>query len=230
MKLFVRTCLFLFLLALPLAAAAPEREDFLLLILRAGGFFGWCIFACSVIGVGLLLEHAFSISRRKLLRNDDAVQLRQLLLTGDAVVAREFCSTRQGLIPAAIGAALARAGQGREAMERAAGERLDEESVRLHAKIGWVALLANLSPLLGLLGTVSGMLWSFGVIEQMTNPAPADLAGGIKEALVTTLLGLCVAIPLTVGFFFFRDRIVALGLDASSEVAMLLDDFCANQD
>lgn len=214
-------------MASPLCAAAPERESFVAMCLRAGGFFGWCILACSVIGLGLLLEHAFSISRRRLLRAGDAAELRALVLAGDTDQARAFCASHQGLIPAAMGAALARGKQGRESMERAASERMEEDSVRLHARIGWVALLANLSPLLGLLGTVSGMLWSFGVIESMTNPAPSDLAGGIKEALVTTLLGLCVAIPLTIGFFFFRDRIVMMGLDANTAVSALIDDICA---
>lgn len=202
---------------------AVEREGLVMLILRAGGFFGWVIIACSVIGLGLMIEHSLALARKKLLPHDEAENLRNLLSGGRQEEARVLCSERRGLVALAVGAALARRNHGREAMETAASERLEEESVRLHARIGWVALIANLAPLLGLLGTVSGMLWSFGVIEHMANPAPADLAGGIKEALVTTLLGLSVAVPLTVGWYFFRDRITEHVLDAGRTSAELIE-------
>ncbi len=201
----------------------PEREGLVMLILRAGGFFGWVIIACSVLGLGLMLEHSLALARKKLLPQDEAERLRELLAAGQVQEARDACSGRRGLVSVAVGAALARRNHGRAAMESAASERLEEESVRLHARIGWVALIANLAPLLGLLGTVSGMLWSFGVIEHMANPAPADLAGGIKEALVTTLLGLSVAVPLTVGWYFFRDRITEHVLDAGRTAEELLE-------
>jgi biopolymer transport protein ExbB len=200
-----------------------ERESLVMLIVRAGGFFGWVILGCSVIGLGLMLEHMFSLARAKLNPQHEEQSLRELLGAGNIEDAQLFCRGKRGLVAHAVGAGLARRAHGRVAMETAASERLEEESVRLHARIGWVALIANLAPLLGLLGTVSGMLWSFGVIEHMANPAPADLAGGIKEALVTTLLGLTVAVPLTVGWYFFRDRITGHVLDAGRTTENLLD-------
>jgi biopolymer transport protein ExbB len=69
------------------------------------------------------------------------------------------------------------------------------------------------------------MLKSFGVIERSVSPNPADLAGGIKEALVTTLLGLVVAVPVMVGFFFFRNRVVKTVLEISAITEDMLDRF-----
>ena len=69
------------------------------------------------------------------------------------------------------------------------------------------------------------MLKSFGIIEKTTNPNPSDLAGGIKEALVTTMLGLVVAVPVMVGFFFFRNRVVRIVLEITAISEDLLDRF-----
>ncbi len=112
-----------------------------------------------------------------------------------------------------------------ESMEQAASDVAEEEAIRLSQKISWTSLLATISPLLGLLGTVSGMLGSFGIIERTTNPTPAQLGGGIKEALVTTLLGLVVAIPLSVGFFYFKNKVVKIVLEVGAIWEDLLDRF-----
>ena len=94
----------------------------------------------------------------------------------------------------------------RDDIEKAMEESLMEVLPRLEKRTHYLATFANIATLLGLLGTVSGMLRAFGVIERETNPDPSKLAGGIKEALVTTMLGLTVAVPVMVGFFFFRNH------------------------
>lgn len=214
------------LLAIPaLAQGAAQEESFLALTLRAGGWIGWVIIALSVIGVALMVEHAVNISREKLAPQESIQTLEELLEAGDTTAAYEYCEQNPNYLTNMMAAALPKAQHGFESMEQAAGDVNDEEAIKLHAKISWISLIGNISPLLGLLGTVSGMLASFGVIEKEAAPSPAKLAGGIKEALITTMLGLVVAVPMIVAFFFFRNRVVRIVLEITAIAEDMLDRF-----
>ena len=102
----------------------------------------------------------------------------------------------------------------------------DEESVKLHQKIGWLPLIANIAPMMGLLGTVSGMVTAFNEIASSGGQAsPADLAKGISEALLTTLFGLLVAIPVSATFAFLRNRMVKTIIELGAIVEDLFERF-----
>ena len=93
-------------------------------------------------------------------------------------------------MPRVAGAGVAKIGHSFSVIEQSISEMGDEESIRLHQKIGWLSLIANIAPMMGLLGTVSGMVKAFNEIASSGGQAnPADLAKGISEALLTTLLG-----------------------------------------
>jgi biopolymer transport protein ExbB len=94
-------------------------------------------------------------------------------------------------------------------VKEAIEERGSRESVILEKNVGMLSTIANLSPLLGLLGTVSGMIKTFKVVSQGSGN-PALLAGGIAEALITTAAGLCVAIPVLVGYRYLKNRAESL--------------------
>ena len=107
-------------------------------------------------------------------------------------------------------------------MQDAAGERTS----RLYRKIEWLNLLGNVAPMLGLLGTVWGMIVAFGEIEAKGGKAnPEDLAGGIMVALVSTFAGLVVAIPALAGYGIFRSRIEQMAMEASLVAEELLANF-----
>jgi len=221
---------FLVVAAIPLVAqdapaGPPAEETMLQLIFRAGGAFGWIIIFCSVCGLALLIEHTINITRDKSAPPEVIATLEQHLDNNDVQGAYEFCEQNPGHLTNIMAAALPKAPHGFESMEQAAADVAEEEAIRLSQKISWCALLSTISPLLGLLGTVSGMLASFGIIERTTNPTPAQLGGGIKEALVTTLLGLVVAIPLSVGFFYFKNKVVKIVLEVGAIWEDLLDRF-----
>ena len=96
-----------------------------------------------------------------------------------------------------------------------------EESVKLYQKIGWLSLISAIAPMMGLFGTVTGMFRTFGAIAAAGGSvSPAQLAGGIKAALVTTMLGLTVAIPVGIAFFVMRNRVIR----TSTEVNALTED------
>lgn len=207
------------------AAAADQGESLLSLIFRAGGVIGYICIGLSVVGLALIIEHAISVSRDKLAPPEVIEQIEEYLDQQDVNGAYEFCEQNPGYLTNVMVAALPKAQHGFDSMEQAASDVGDEEAIKLHAKISWLSLIGNIAPLLGLLGTVSGMLAAFGVIEKTVNPNPSDLAKGIKEALVTTMLGLVVAVPVMVGFFFFRNRVVKIVLEITAITEDLLDRF-----
>src|SRR5262249_53423234 len=90
----------------------------------------------------------------------------------------------------------------------------EEENMKLEHRLSYIALIGTISPMVGLLGTVDGMVRSFTVIATATSaPSPAELADGISTALVTTLVGLWLAIPAIAAFNILRNRIARLVLE-----------------
>jgi len=107
-------------------------------------------------------------------------------------------------------AGLKNAGRGMWLVKEAIEEMGGREGVILEKHVGILSTIANLTPLLGLLGTVSGMIKTFNVISLQGVGNPALLAGGISEALITTATGLCVAIPTLVCYRILKDKAEAL--------------------
>jgi biopolymer transport protein ExbB len=97
-----------------------------------------------------------------------------------------------------------------------------EETFRLQSKISYLSLLGNIAPLLGLLGTVTGMISSFQVIETLKAPTPKDLAGGVYESLVNTTMGLFIAIVFLVLYFIFKNKVTKLCLALNVEAVDVL--------
>jgi biopolymer transport protein ExbB len=90
-----------------------------------------------------------------------------------------------------------------------------EEGFKINARISNLSLIGNVGPLLGLLGTVTGMISSFQTIEKLAAPTPADLASGVYESLVNTTLGLSLSIIFLVSFFFLKNQATKITLTAN---------------
>jgi biopolymer transport protein ExbB len=104
------------------------------------------------------------------------------------------------------------------------------EANKLHQKVGYLSMIAAISPMLGLFGTVAGMITTFAEIAgATTQPKPADLARGIFQALVTTYEGLVVAIPMTVVFVVFRNRVINIILEVGTISEELMSRFKVKQ-
>jgi len=111
---------------------------------------------------------------------------------------------------------------GRDHVEDAMAEFTTKESRGYMTWIGYFSILAQVSPMIGLLGTVSGMIKAFAKLQQEGGANPESLAGNISEALVTTATGLIVAIPALFGYFFFKNKLTRLIADShSAETDML---------
>jgi biopolymer transport protein ExbB len=119
--------------------------------------------------------------------------------------------------------ALRNAGLGREAVKEAVQEVGRREAAQLERYVGILGTVANVAPLLGLLGTVSGMIKAFTVISVQGVGNPASLAGGISEALITTAAGLTVAIPAFVAYRFFLGKVDRLILELEQYAIHFVD-------
>ena len=111
-------------------------------------------------------------------------------------------------------------------IEKSIEEMEDEETVKLQQKIGYLSLIGNIAPMMGLFGTVSGMIEAFETIAKMgAAVTPSDLASGISTALVTTFLGLFVAIPTMIAYFFFRNKVIRVSIEIAAIADDLVDRF-----
>jgi len=181
---------------------------------KKGGIIGWTIVFLSMAAVALAVEHAISIRRSALMPMSAVLQMRALIKKRDFADLRDFCEENRSFIAKVIGAAVAEPRAKYEDVEDAMIEAGSDASARLYRKIEYLSLIGNVSPMLGLLGTVVGMIQSFNTIERTGGFAkPAELAGGISKALITTCLGLIVAIPTLVVYVYFRNKIEQLSAE-----------------
>ncbi len=211
------------------SAAAQEtaepRLTGVMLFIQGGGTIGYIILLCSIVGLALGIEAGITITRKKLAPPEVVDQLRAHIENKDFQAAFDLCEQNPCYVTNVMHAALPKVEHGFEKMEEAAGGVAEEEAVRLHTKISWMGLIGSVAPLLGLFGTVQGMIVAFETIEMTAAPKPSELAVGIKVALVTTFQGLMVAIPVTVLFFYFRNKVVGIVLDMSAIIEDLLEPF-----
>jgi len=175
-----------------------------------GGVFMYPILLCSVIALAIFLERLW-VSRRSHVLPGEFIQNVEALLRKNKVAEALFlCQGHPSSIARVFLGGLKNTGRGMWLVKEGIEEMGSREAVTLERHVGALATIANLTPLLGLLGTVSGMIKTFNVISVQGVGNPAPLAGGIAEALVTTASGLCVAIPTLVCYRILKDRTESL--------------------
>ncbi|HUU10235.1 MAG TPA: MotA/TolQ/ExbB proton channel family protein [Phycisphaerae bacterium] len=184
------------------------------------------IYACSIASIALIIEHGITIRRSVIVPELSVAQVKTMFDERRFREALEFCQNDPSFVSGVVHAGLIEAANGYEAMENAMQDAAGERTSRLYRKIEWLNLLGNVAPMLGLLGTVWGMIVAFGEIEAKGGKAnPEDLAGGIMVALVSTFAGLVVAIPALAGYGIFRSRIEQMAMEASLVAEELLANF-----
>jgi biopolymer transport protein ExbB len=215
--------------SLVLAQESSGRQHMNLLeMTKAGGWVGALIILASLIAVALIIEHAITLRRASLLPGHFVTQFEQHLKAQRLQEARQLCQSDGSLLAQILGAGLAQAGSvlGFFDMQTAMQEVSERAVGRLYRKLEYLSFIAVTAPMLGLLGTVTGMIGSFNVIAATEGSAkPSQLAGGISEALVTTCMGLIVAIPVTFFVSFYRNRIDSVMAEAETLVDRLMGRF-----
>jgi biopolymer transport protein ExbB len=176
-------------------------------LFQDGGTIGYIIVGLSVAMVSLVFEHLFTIRRAALMPGDLAEDVHSLLMQGQLTAAEKRCRERPSFLGYVLAAGLAEIQLGYQAVEKAMEDAATQQSARLYRKIEYLSLISTVAPLLGLMGTVWGMILAFMEFEAKANPTVSELAPGVYRALVTTLFGLIVAIPAISAFAIFRNRI-----------------------
>ncbi|MCP3918268.1 MAG: MotA/TolQ/ExbB proton channel family protein [bacterium] len=195
-------------------------------LIKASGIIGYTIIALSIVALAIIIENFVSLKRDKLAPPEIIDEIQALFDEGQFQEAMELCENEPTYFTRVCGAGIAKIGHSFDTIEKSLEEMGDEESIKLHQKIGWLSLIANVAPMMGLLGTVSGMVKAFNEIASSGGQAnPADLASGISEALLTTLFGLIVAIPVTASFAFVRNRLVKTVIELGAIVEDLFERF-----
>ena len=210
-------------LLLAAAAAAPMRFDSLYDMLVAGGPVMWPLLGVAVLAVLLIIERLVTLYARN---GGDERSVSRILAgvrSGKLDEADASAGKSSGTAGRVLAACLGRRAAGQHAMEDAIQEQLLHELPRLQRFLGGLAILAAVAPLLGLLGTVTGIIQTFGVIQAFGNANPALMAGGISEALITTAAGLIIAIPILLIHSMLRGRVDRIIADAEKHAATLLN-------
>jgi len=177
-------------------------------ILKAGGLVGLLIILLSIAAVALVIEHILTIRAQVLMPPELDEEVRQLLAAGKLGAADQACQMQPSFLSFVLRAGFAEVEGGWPAVEKAMEDATAEQSSRLFRKIEYLSVIGNIAPMLGLLGTVVGMIFAFRELaDSQGAPRAADLAEGIYLALVTTVEGLIVAIPSLAAFAVFRNRV-----------------------
>jgi biopolymer transport protein ExbB len=184
-------------------------------LLQAGGSIGYVIMALSVAMVALIVEHLFSIRRGSLMPPGLAEQVQQLIAAGQIQQAEQACRQRPSFLGYVLGAGLQEVAAGYGAVEKAMEDAAGAQAARLMRRIEYLSAIGTIAPMLGLLGTVWGMILAFSEFADRANPQVAEFAPAISVALVTTLQGLCVAIPALATLAILRNRVDEFVMEAS---------------
>ncbi|KAA3608155.1 MAG: MotA/TolQ/ExbB proton channel family protein [Planctomycetota bacterium] len=190
-----------------------------------GGAIGYVIIGLSVVAMTLVIEHFVNIKRDKLAPPEAIDEIEELFNEGQYQEALEYCEAEGSFFTHVVAAGIRKLGHPFETIEKALEEMEDEENIKLQQKIGWLSLIAGISPMMGLFGTVFGMVGAFSTIATAASVEPRDFAGDISLALITTVLGLTVAIPTTAFFVFFRNRVTMMTLEISAIVEEMFERF-----
>ncbi len=190
----------------PAGASGHSQWSFLELI-RAGGAVGIVIAALSVGMVALALEQFFALRCRAIAPARLVESVSALLSQRKYEEAARECRQSATFLGFVVAAGLDEVSRGYRGVEKAMEDACAQYSARLYRRIDFLSVIGTLSPMLGLLGTVWGMILAFSEFAQKTNVQITELAPGISTALVTTLLGLAVAIPAYAAYAHLRNRI-----------------------
>jgi len=198
-------------------------------VLSAGGWVMPFIVLCSIIALAICIERQFALNRKKIAPPHLLATVWQQL-RGEGLDAKRLKSLRQGSpLGAILAAGLANRHQGRDVMRESIQEAASHVIHQLERYLNTLGTVAAVTPLMGLLGTVLGMISVFTEITTYGTGNAGALAGGISEALITTAAGLAVAIPSLVMHRYYTSRIESIVVDLEREAIKLVDAIHSNQ-
>ena len=212
-------------------------EEVIVGILEAiqGTLYGWLVqggivmgvlFVFSIIALAVIIERFIALYRANINVNEFLAKVRKALMVNRSIrQAIKVCEEYRGPVASIMKAGLLKYGQPKEDVEKTIENAAVYEMSRLEKFLVVLATIANVAPLLGFFGTVTGMIKSFDALAEAGLSNPGLVASGIKEALFTTAGGLGVAIPVQLMYNFFMSRINRFVRDIETSTNMLLETF-----
>ena len=193
--------------------------------IKAGGPIGFFIIFLFGVAIALTIEHLMTIRRGIIMPPEVLADVEECFEKEEYEQAIAVCEEQPTFFTSVVAAGLSRINAGYKQMEEAMAEAGEEAATGLQQKVSYLALIANIAPMLGLLGTVQGMISAFGKIKGSAAPNPQDLAGSIELALVTTFLGLIVAVPVMCVYHFFKNKVQKVVLEVGAVSGELMARF-----
>ena len=183
----------------------------------------WLLLVLSVASLGLIGVLAIDTQRERIMPADAWARLRAAISRGDMAGAASQCATESSFLEAILRPAFAEAHHGTTTMLHVLEHRSEELTINWFRKMEPLHVIGNVSPMIGLFGTVYGMILAFStIVAAGGTPDPVELAAGIGTALTTTFWGLVVAIPSLAAYGLLRNRVDALTTEATRVAEQLV--------
>ena len=184
----------------------------------------WPLLLMLFFGLVVAFERLYTLSKAQINAKDFFAQIQEALKQGGPEAAAEVCSNTRGPVASVMHAGLLRIDRGLDHVEKAMTESGAVEMAFLEKGMVWLSTVANIAPLLGFLGTVSGMIGAFESIAAAGDVEPSIVASGISEALITTAAGLVIAIPIQAFHNFFVSKIDKIIIDMQESSTLFMEE------
>jgi biopolymer transport protein ExbB len=203
---------------------ASEKKQTVWEIFNGGGLVMYLLLVASILIMAFTIEAFIKIRMGRLAPPAVLAQLKDAIVSGNYPLAHQVCTANPCYLGRIVQSGLERLGRGREAVEKAVGDTMAKELNGIKANIQYLSVIGVVSPMVGLTGTVVGMIKAFKTLGSSGAADPSKLAGNISEVLVATGAGLFVAIPGFVLYYVFRNRVQSVSVAVDAEVNLLLED------
>ncbi|MDD5772914.1 MAG: MotA/TolQ/ExbB proton channel family protein [bacterium] len=208
----------------PPNAGKDDAPGWLIDQMDKGGPVMYPIFLTSVLGLAIVLEKGIKLRMKRIFPPTFVSQLDTLLKKKDIAKVIALCESKKTPLARIIRMGLLKHKKGIDAVEKAIESAAALELANMGDRLRMLSTLSNLAPLLGFLGTVTGMIKAFNVIAAAGSGRPDLIGGGISEALITTAAGLFVGIPLTLAYFYFVGKLDNIAVELEEISLRLLDE------
>ena len=202
-----------------------EPMHFALLKKFLEGGWGWMLLPliCLILGMAIAVERILYLALSKINTRKFIARVEEILNAEGVEAAKEYCRNTRGPVASIFYQGLMRYDQGIESVEKAVVSYGSVQQGNMESGLSWISLCIALAPSLGFMGTVVGMIQAFDDIQAQATISPAVVAGGIKVALLTTMLGLIAAVVLQVFFNYILAQIEAQVVKMEDSSIQLID-------
>jgi biopolymer transport protein ExbB len=212
------------------AEEVAEGPGFMAIIMGSGwlGVILWLtLFVASVAGIALIVDSFVTIRSTKIAPVSLVEEVRTAMEQGDVMKALKSCEENPVPLSNILSAGFTNVEEGFEAIQDAVAVAADLEGEKLMQRVNYLNVVGNLAPMLGLLGTVQGMIFAFATLGTAAEGAAkqAALALNISQALFTTAAGLAIAVPAVAFFYFFRNKATTIILNMEGQTMDLIKVF-----